>query len=73
MIKKRLISVWLALLLIFGCALSAGADAASLHAGKNAAVLQNVKPGEEPEYALPEPNYPEIIAGKAADHAARLP
>ena len=34
---------------------------------------ENGKPGEEPEYVLPGPDYPEIIAEKAADHVARLP
>ncbi len=51
---------------------SGNTGAAAVCSGDSLPVLADDKP-LEPEYALPEPEYPEIIADKAADHAARLP
>ncbi|MBO4860889.1 MAG: Ig-like domain-containing protein [Clostridia bacterium] len=71
MFKKRLTSVWLAVLITACFIFSGNTGAAAVCSGDSLPVLADDKP-LEPEYALPEPDYPEIIADKAGDHAARL-
>ncbi|MBQ6043744.1 MAG: hypothetical protein IJL41_06340 [Clostridia bacterium] len=71
MFKKRLTSVWLAVLITVCLIFSSNTGAAAVCFGDSLPVLADDKP-LEPEYAFPEPDYPEIIADKTADHAARL-
>ena len=71
MFKKRFTSVWLAVLITVCFIFSGNTGAAAVCSGDSLPVLADDKP-LEPEYAFPEPDYPEIIADKAADHAARL-
>ncbi len=72
-LKAITLAVCLIMLVTFTPQTISAVTAASYGNGFEQIILEeNEKPGEEPEYALPEPDYPEIIADKAADHAARL-